>query len=188
MRARAPVEGGAPGAALPGADGARGRRYVDLDGGARGCQCGSGRGGRGQDRGRRRRLAGRFVDLLRLVAFARTDIITTRGGAAALPADAAGKSTATGSASRTRSKWGETSAPSSRGGRRRSSAARDVDRGGAGVRPPTRPLLRGRFRSWLPGAGEFITGFSDCFLRLPQSQAKLGFFVTSIERSVSYGP
>ena len=33
-------------------------------------------------------LAGRFVDLLRLVAFARTDIITTRGGAAALPADA----------------------------------------------------------------------------------------------------
>ena len=36
-------------------------------------------------------LAGRFVDLLRLVAFARTDIITTRGAAAALPADAAGK-------------------------------------------------------------------------------------------------
>ena len=33
-------------------------------------------------------LAGRFVDLLRLVAFARTDIITTRGAAAALPADA----------------------------------------------------------------------------------------------------
>ena len=36
-------------------------------------------------------LAGRFVDLLRLVAFARTDIITTRGGAAALPADATKK-------------------------------------------------------------------------------------------------
>ena len=36
-------------------------------------------------------LAGRFVDLLRLVAFARTDIITTRGGAAALPADDAKK-------------------------------------------------------------------------------------------------
>ena len=33
-------------------------------------------------------LAGRFVDLLRLVAFARADIITTRGAAAALPADA----------------------------------------------------------------------------------------------------
>ena len=36
-------------------------------------------------------LAGRFVDLLRLVAFARTDIITTRGAAAALPADATKK-------------------------------------------------------------------------------------------------
>ena len=36
-------------------------------------------------------LAGRFVDLLRLVAFARTDIITTRGAGAALPADATKK-------------------------------------------------------------------------------------------------
>ena len=36
-------------------------------------------------------LAGRFVDLLRLVAFARADAISTRGAAAALPADAPGK-------------------------------------------------------------------------------------------------
>ena len=68
-------------------------------------------------------LAGRFVDLLRLVAFARTDIITTRGGAAALPADAT-KSTATDCASRTRSKWDE---PPSRGLGRRPHAADVAD-------------------------------------------------------------
>ena len=107
-------------------------------------------------------LAGRFVDLLRLVAFARTDIITTRGARARSPPTR--RSTATASASRTRSRSRATSAPSSRGGRRRSSGTRASRRTCTSslllVTRPTRRGRSGRFRSWLR-TGRFVVGV--CF-------------------------
>ena len=140
VRARAPVEGRAPGAALPGADRARGpadtltwtaaleAANADLDA--------AGVVKTAEDDGA---LAGRFVDLLRLVAFARADAISTRGAAAALPADARGRSTATGRLQDPLEVPRATSAPSSRGGRRRSS----VRRASRTTRAPRRFCRRG---------------------------------------------